>query len=123
MVGAMLFDKLNTVVGQPSTYWQQPETVNEGNPFFRYFLAHGLPVYVLFSLVYVSLIFVLVSLVPRRLALMVIFAFIFSHYYGASTWLYRHWHFGVSGPIIYGLVLAGCIVFLAFPRPPKPNIQ
>jgi hypothetical protein len=117
MVGAMLFDKLNTLLGQPSAYWQHPDAANEGDTFFRFFLSRGLPVYLLFSLVYIVAIFLLVSVVPRRCGLVIIFAFIFGHFLGASTWLAYYWHFGVVGPIIYGIVLSVLIVFLAFPEP------
>jgi len=33
MGGALLFDTLNTLLGQPSTYWQHPAAANEGTPF------------------------------------------------------------------------------------------
>jgi hypothetical protein len=82
MVGAMIFDKLNTLLGQPSAYWHHPEAANEGNAFFHLFLSRGLPTYLLFSLVYISVIFLLVSIIPRRLALVSIFAFILGHYFG-----------------------------------------
>jgi len=115
MVGAMLFDKLNTLLGQPSSYWQQPATANEGDAFFHFFLSRGLPVYLLFSLLYIVAIFLLLSVVPRRLGLVVIFAFILGHFLGASTWLAYGWHLGVLGPIIYGIILSVLIVLSAFP--------
>src|SRR5580658_5927655 len=113
MVGAMLFDKLNTLLGQPSSYWQHPATANEGDTFFHFFLSRGLPVYLLFSLVYILVIFFLVSVVPRRIGLVVVFAFILGHFLGASTWLAYHWHFGVTGPIVYGIILSVFIVLSA----------
>lgn len=115
MVGAMLFDKANTLLGQPDSYWQNPATANEGNAFFHYFLSCGLPVYLLFSLVYLAGIFLLVSVLPRKCSLIAIFAFILGHYLGASTWLDFHWHLGIAGPIIYGIILSAFIVCAAFP--------
>jgi hypothetical protein len=115
MVGAMLFDKGNTILGQPDSYWQHPATANEGNAFFHFFLSHGLPVYLLFSLVYIVGIFLLVSVLPRRCSLVVMFAFILCHFLGASTWLAYQWHLGVAGPIIYCIILSVLIVLSAFP--------
>ncbi|MFO1477410.1 MAG: hypothetical protein U1F98_12240 [Verrucomicrobiota bacterium] len=119
MVGTMLFDKINTLLGQPSSYWQRPTTADEGDAFFYFFLSRGLPVYLLFSLVYIVVIFLLVSVLPRRLGLIIIFAFILCHFLGASTWLAYRWHFGVTGPIIYGIILSVLIVLLAFPDAEK----
>jgi hypothetical protein len=116
MVATMLFDKLNTLLGQPAAYWQHPEVNDEGDPFFRFFLSRGLPVFLLFSLFYIGVIFSLVSIVPRRPGLIIIFAFILGHYLGASTWLAYRWHFGIVGPIVYGIVLSVLIVVSAFPK-------
>jgi hypothetical protein len=116
MIGAMLFDKANTVLGQPASYWQNPATVEEGNPFFHFFLSRGLPVFLLFSLVYIVGLFLMVSFVPRKCSLIIMFAFILCHFLGASTWLAFRWHFGIAGPIIYGIVLSVFIVLAAFPE-------
>ncbi len=34
MAGVLLFDTVNTLLGQSSTYWQHPGTADEGTPFF-----------------------------------------------------------------------------------------
>jgi len=114
MVGAMLLDKLNTLLGQPSSYWHQPATADEGDAFFHFFLSRGLSVYLLFSLIYIVVIFLVVSVLPRKCSLTVTFAFILCHYLGASTWLAYHWHLGVVGPILYGIILSLLIVLSAF---------
>src|SRR6516162_2369225 len=114
MVGAMLFDKMNTLLGQPSSYWQSPTTADEGDAFFHFFLSRGLPVYLLFSLVYVVVIFLLVSVLPRTPSLIITFTFILCHFLGASTWLAYRWHLGIAGPIIYGIILSVLIVLSAF---------
>jgi hypothetical protein len=119
MVGTMLFDKMNTLFGQPSAYWKNPATANEGDAFFRFFLSRGISVYLLFSLVYITVTFLVVSVVPRRPGLILIFSFILGHFLGASTWLAYRWHFGIIGPILFGIILSVLIVLLAFPKPPK----
>lgn len=115
MVSAMVFDKLNTLLGQPSAYWQHPTVTDEGNAFFGFFLSRGLPVYLIFSLVYVVAVFLLVSVVRRKISLMILFSFILCHFLGASTWLAYRWHLGVAGPIVYGIILSVLIVWSAFP--------
>jgi hypothetical protein len=121
MVCTMLFDSSITLLGQPSSYWQHPHTMREGNGFFRYFFSQGLPVYVLTILIYISVVFLLISILPRRLALVGVFSFILGHYFGASTWLAYYWHLGINAPIIYGIILGMVFVHLAFPTPDKPS--
>jgi len=123
MACAMLFDFCITFVGQPSSYWQHPHTVREGNGFFRYFFSHGLSACILTEVVYISAVFFLVSILPRRLALVSVFAFILGHYFGASTWLNYYWHFGINAPIIYGIILGVVFVQLAFPTPDKTSTK
>jgi hypothetical protein len=121
MFGVILFDNINTLFGQPSSYWQHPETVQEGNHLTHFFISRGYMCFCLYELAYMAATFLLVSIVPRQLALVVIFAFIFGHYYGASTWLAHRWHLGTQGTVIYGIILAASVVRLAFPQPRKLN--
>ena len=116
MVGVFLFDKFNTLVGQPSTYWRHPETGNEINRSWHYVLVRGLPFYLLASGVAIVVLLLIVSVIPRKIALIVIFAVILTKYAGACSWLTYHWHFGVWGPGIYGITLSVILVLLAFPK-------
>ncbi len=45
---------------------------------------------------------------------MIILAFIFGHYYGASTWLAHRWHLGTTGTVLYAIVLAVILVLSVF---------
>ena len=123
MVGVILFDQLNTLLGQPSTFWQHPETANEANRFVHYFISRGGSFFIIYSILYSTVAFLLVSIVPRRWALVGAFSLILAHYYGASTWLFHRWHFGTLGPDGYGWVLGVIIVLLAFPAIDKPNSE
>jgi hypothetical protein len=120
---ASLFDKCCTLLGQPASYWHHPESVREGNEFVRYFLSRGLPVYLLYSLIYVSVVLLIVSIIPRRLALVGLLSMIFVHYFAASTWLVYHWHFGICASGIYGVMLGVVFVLLAFPTPDKTDTK
>jgi hypothetical protein len=121
MGGALLFDTVNTLLGQSSSYWQHPDTANEGTPFFRFFLSHSWSAYLLLDVVYLSGFLFVVSIIPRNAALVVAFSFILGHYYGASTWLIHRWDFGMAGPIVYGVVLSAIIVGLVLPTPTQTN--
>jgi hypothetical protein len=123
VVCVTLSDKFVTLLGQPHTYWLHPERVNEGNHLVRYFLSRGLPAYLLYSLAEFSITFLLISILPRRLALVLSFTAIFGHFFGAGTWLVYVWHFGVTAPMIYSVVLSAALVSLAFPTPEKPNVE
>jgi len=116
MIGVMLFDPVVTLLGQPASYWARPETVYEGNPFWRSFMMRGWLSYVLVDLTYCLGAFWLVSSVPKFYAVVGIFAFMFGHFIGASNWLFYVWRLGIEAPIIYGVVLSSIIVFLSFRR-------
>jgi hypothetical protein len=114
MVCTIIFDKLNTLLCQPRSYWHFPKTAVEGNPFIRLFLSRGLTVYVIYSMIYILVAFSLASTIPKRLALVGIFAVILGHYWAASTWLVFYWNFGSCAAGIYAIVLGVVFVQLAF---------
>jgi hypothetical protein len=123
MVFTIVFDLFLTLLGQPSSYWHHPETLREGNSYTHHYLAQGPKVYIVYSLVLILVFVSLVSILPRKLALVIIFYKIFVHYFGACTWLDYHWQFGDSACCIYGIVLGLIIVQLVFSTSPKANTQ
>lgn len=116
MSGAILFDFIVTLVGQPPTYWLHPETVNEADPLFGFFLLRGWLAGVLFYLVYQVGTFLLASFASRTTAQIWIFALLFGHFCGASSWLFFRWRLGMQAPVLYGVLLSTLIVLLAFPH-------
>jgi len=115
MLCVILFDFLNTCLGQPGTYWSHPETAVEGNSLFRFFMVLGPVAFLAFEAAYIAAALLVASMSCRRGALVGIMAYIFGHFYGASTWLGNRWHLGAIGFIAYGVVLAAVIVGIAFP--------
>src|ERR1700677_1258800 len=96
MICAIVFSLINTLAGQPESFWHHPETAirgdglsihNETNQTFEFFLGRGWQAYLIANLIYLSGAFLLVSALPRMPALIVIFSFIFGHYFGATNWL------------------------------------
>jgi len=124
MIGVMLFSMFNTLAGQPESFWHTPQTAirgdglsihNETNHTFEFFLGYGWQFYLPTCAAYFSTAFLMVSLLPRTVALVAIYSFIFGHYFGASNWLAVRWHFGMAGAPIYGIVLGAVVAFSAFP--------
>jgi len=124
MIGVMLFSMFNTLAGQPESFWHTPQTAirgdglsiqNETNHTFEFFLGYGWQFYLTTCAAYFSTAFLIVSLLPRTVALVAIYSFIFGHYFGASNWLAVRWHWGMAGAPIYGIVLGAVVAFSAFP--------
>jgi hypothetical protein len=115
MVGAMIFDSANTLLGQPSSYWEHPETANEGFQLARFFIVRGPSAYLFYDMVIFSGYLFFVSNIPAKAGLLAVSAITISSYFGGCTWLYYHWHLGAKGPVIYGIILSVVYVLLAFP--------
>src|SRR5450432_147022 len=90
MIAVMLFSVILTLGGQPESFWRHPETAIRGdglpiddatNRTFEFFLGSGWAPFLLASLVYMAAAFLLLSLLPRRAALIAIFAIILGHYF------------------------------------------
>ena len=123
MMAVILFDMINTLLGQPGSYWHHPFNVDEGNHLSRFFMTRGYLVFCIYDLAYLTVAFLMASMLPRRVALIVIFAFILGHYFGASTWLNNRWNFGTHGVVIYGIILAMILVRAAFPEESEPSAE
>lgn len=121
MVGVILFDDINTLLGQPATFWQHPETADEFNRLTHFFISHGWAWYCVYELFYIGGAFFLARILPRRLGLVILLALILGHFDGGSSWLAHRWHFGTQGMVIYGIILAVILVLSAFPQRSKSN--
>jgi hypothetical protein len=121
MFCVMLMDPLVTLLGEPASYWAHPETVHEGNSFWRWSMMQGWWVYILMDLAYCAGAFWLVTNLPRFYGVMVLFAFTFGHFIGASNWFFYEWRLGMQVPVVYGILLSSTIVLLSFRRGQKSN--
>jgi hypothetical protein len=61
-----------------------------------------------------------VSILPTTAALICIFAFTLGAFAGGSNWFFYEWRLGMQAPVIYGVVLSGIIVALAFSKDETP---
>jgi hypothetical protein len=114
MIGVMIIDPIVTLIGEPASYWTHPETVHEGNAFWRWFMARGWSDYVLMDLLYCMAALWLASNLPRFPAVLSLFAFTFGHFIGVSNWFFYDWRFGMETPVLYGILLSGILVWTAF---------
>ena len=114
MVGVVLFDDINTLLGQPAIFWQHPETADEFNRLTHFFISHGSVWFCVSQLFYIAGAFFLARILPRRLSLVILLALILGHFDGGSSWLAHRWHFGTQGMVVYGIILAVILVQSAF---------
>ncbi|MGA7721461.1 MAG: hypothetical protein WCA84_09825 [Ignavibacteriaceae bacterium] len=133
MIGMIIFGMINTLSGQPGSYWIHPETAirgdglsiyNETNRTFEFFLGMGWLTYLIAKTVFILGVFWAVSIIPKRPALIIIFSIIIGNYFDLTNWLAVRWHlFGLSGLAISSFVLGMVIVFTAFPILSQSTIQ
>jgi hypothetical protein len=112
LVAVILFDFAVTILGQPSSYWHDPLSADEGNALFRWFMVRGTICYFAFILSYIVGIFVLVTALPRKSALITGLIFLLAHYFAASTWLSYHFRLSMAGPIMYAVVLSMALMWI-----------
>ena len=131
VLAAMLFSVINTLAGQPESYWHHPETAIRGdgmsianptNPTFDFFLGHGWLAYLGASVAYLAAVFFLVSILPRMVALIAAFAVLFGHFFGAANWLIVRWHLGMPAFALYGALLGAALAAAAFPEVGKAAV-
>jgi hypothetical protein len=119
MLAVILFDNLNTLFGQPATYWLHPETVQEGNRLTHIFISKGWAWFVGYEIIYMSVAYLLACIPSSRIALTIMLSFIFGHYYGASTWLAHRWGLGTEGTVVYAIALSFVLVIAVF----RPDLK
>ena len=121
MAGVILVDSINTLLGQPPSYMEDPATANELNDFMRIFVSLGMWPFMISSLFYIAGSVFAASILPRRLAYLFVLAMILGHYFGASTWLVYHWELGMQAAIIYGIIIATIAVCCGIPQQENPE--
>lgn len=120
MLAVILFDIAITLYSQPASYWTDPSTVEEGNRLFHLIMAKGYKVSLLVDVFYVGGSFLLVSILPWRLALLLLLSLVLGHFFGASTWLCFYYQLGAKAMVLYGVLVSAVLVFVGFPlKKPK----
>jgi hypothetical protein len=114
MLAVMLVGVGLTLAGQPSAFWSDPATAIRGdglgihdptNHSFEFCLGYGWRAYLACGLVYLAAAFLLVSGLPRWVALVLLFTVTLAHVYAGTNWLAIHWQAGMLASSVYGLGL------------------
>ena len=112
MLGVILFDLGNGILGQPASYWRNPATGDAGNRLFHFFLVLGPAAWFAFMAAYVAVAFLLASLRCGRWALVAIFGYMLGHFGSACGWLIWRWHLGAAGCVVASIAIAWIIAGL-----------
>lgn len=131
MVGAIGVSALLTLCGQSESFWHDPTTAIRGdgqpihdptNHTFEFFLAHGPAAFVAANLIYLALAFVVVSRLPRTVAVVAVFSLLFAHGYGATNWLAVRYHLGGSpSSASWGTLCGIALSFAILPTADNPR--
>jgi len=99
-----------TLAAQPSRFWSLPKTAirfdglpihNTTNPMFDFFLGHGWLAYLAGVGLYGAIIWLLPTVLPKRLAMVTELAVILGLSYSESNWVVVRWHTGTAGAEFY----------------------
>lgn len=99
-----------TLAAQPSRFWSLPTTGirfdglpihSSTNPMFDFFLGHGWLAYLAGVGLYGAIIWLLATVLPKRLALVAELAVILGLCYSQSNWVVVRWHTGTAGADFY----------------------
>lgn len=108
-IWAMTIDLIMTSVHQASEYWKGNLTkVNEGNPVVYFFMNNHVYGIFILHLLSLSLVSTLIYFAPKRIAMIISFAFVLGNSYGAATWIRPYYGFWLTILlfIINGIILA-----------------
>lgn len=124
MVAVLFGDFAMTLLGQPTSYWKNPDTMLESNSLTRIFLGRGWMYYLGLDVILAAGQFALITILPLPIAFVCVFTFIFGNFIGASNWFFFEWGSGWIAPVGYGLILSTLIVLLGLRESPTlPDIQ
>lgn len=99
-------DTTVTLLGQPASYWSKPLTGEEGNDLFAWFLVRGPGFFLVTSAGYILFAVLVVTFLPRRLALAGFLAYTLGHFFGACSWLSYHFGCGMWLIVTYAIGLS-----------------
>ena len=99
-----------TLAAQPSRFWSLPTSAirfdglpihSSTNPMFDFFLGHGWLAYLAGVGLYGAIIWLLPTVLPKRLAMVTELAVILGLSYSESNWVVVRWHTGTAGAEFY----------------------
>ena len=109
-------DGLFTLIGQPGSYWHDPNTVHEANPLSKFFLEKGWWAYAAYNLVEIAGPWFLALRVAPVAGWAIAFGMALGGLFGGSNWLFYEWRLGLQAPVVYAMLLSLAIVWLVLNR-------
>jgi len=110
MALVMFLDGVCTLIGQPPSYWHDFGRAQELDYFPRLFLVHGYMAFIIASLLYATGAILIVSFVPRKISLVILFTLLLGHFRGASAWMLYYLGFKLFQVNLVCLCLAILVV-------------
>ncbi len=113
-----------TLAAQPSSFWSLPQTAvrfdglaihSSTNPMFDFFLGRGWPAYLAGVSLYGAAVWLMVAVLPKRLAMVAEFTVILGLSYCGSNWIVVRWHTGIGGAALYVAAVAIVLAAAVFP--------
>ncbi len=113
-----------TLAAQPSSFWSLPQTAirfdglaihSSTNPMFDFFLDRGWAAYLAGVCLYAAAVWLMVAVLPKRLAMVAEFTVILGLSYCGSNWIIVRWHTGTGGGALYVAAVAVGLVAAVFP--------
>jgi hypothetical protein len=113
-----------TLAAQPSSFWSLPQTAvrfdglaihSSTNPMFDFFLGRGWPAYLAGVSLYGAAVWLMVAVLPKRLAMVAEFTVILGLSYSGSNWIIVRWHTGIGGAALYVAAVAIALAAAVFP--------
>ena len=120
MCATVLVDFTLTLLGQPTSYWADPSTAQEYNKLFKLVMNSGCWLFIAFVFSYIVFWFFFVSYANRAIAYIAFYGLTLGHYFGASSWICYYYKLGVTGPVIYAILIGAALVALDIPPKQKP---
>jgi len=112
-----------TLTAQPSSFWSLPQTAirfdglvihSSTNPMFDFFLGRGWPAYLVGVALYGAAVWLMVAVLPKRLAMVTEFTVILGLCYCGSNWIVVRWHTGTGGTTLYVAAVAIVVAAAVF---------
>ena len=113
-----------TMAAQPPSFWTHPQTAirfdglaihSSTNPMFDFFLGHGWMAYLVGVTLYAAAVWLMVAVLPKRLAMVAEFTVILGLGYCGSNWVVVRWSTGTGGAEIYISAVAILLVVAVLP--------
>jgi hypothetical protein len=113
-----------TLAAQPPSFWSHPQTAirfdglpihSATNPMFDFFLGRGLTAYLACVSLFAVAVWLMVAVLPKRLAMAVELTVILGLCYCGCNWIVVRWNTGAGGAVLYTSAVAILLAIAVLP--------